>query len=99
MKKTIIILFAIICLVISSGCCKPIVEKEYIQVTIPDIPADPEFYPVTWGTIRCPVYDEKQTCFYYYLDEKNAKNLLKDWELNRSQTEDLKTILKGLNRR
>lgn len=95
MKKTILISFAIICLVISAGCCKPIIEKEYIQITIPSIQADPDFYSVKWGMLNCP-FNEKEMC--YYLDETNAKNLLKDWELSSSQREDLKTILKGIGR-
>lgn len=95
MKKIIFLLFAIFCLIISAGCCKPVIEKEYIQITIPDVSPDPDFYSVKWGMLNCP-FNEKEMC--YYLDETNAKNLLKDWELSESQKSDLKIIIKGLRR-
>jgi hypothetical protein len=95
MKNAMLLLIVIPCLMFSAGCCKPIIEKEYIQITIPDTSADPEFYSVKWGMLKCP-FNEKEMC--YYLDETNAKNLLKDWELKDAQVEDLKTILKGLRR-
>ena len=71
-----------------TACCKPIVEKEYVRPEIPATPADPVLYDVRWTLADG----------FYRLDEENAKNLLKDWELLRAQLDDLKTILDGLRK-
>ena len=53
------------------------------------MPAEPEYYPVVFG--RCAEG--------YYLDEENAKNLLKNLAIEDAHTADLKSILGSLKQK
>lgn len=70
------------------GCSstKQIVKTEYIKEHVPDLPKEPEYYPVQW--------QEKDGM--YYMDEGNAKNLLKNREFDKGYQEEMKKILKHL---
>jgi hypothetical protein len=74
-----------------TGCtpAKQIVRTEYVYPTIPPLPAEPEYYPVVFG--RCAEG--------YCLDEKNAKNLLKNLTIEDAHAADLKSILESLKRK
>ncbi len=70
------------------GCSstKQIVKTEYIKQQIPDLPKEPEYYPVQWQ-----VKDG-----LYYFNAENAKNLLKNRELDKAYQEETKEILQHL---
>jgi hypothetical protein len=53
---------------------------------IPEPPPDPDYYPVDW----------KQVGDRYCLDEKDAKNHLKNKALLEGHDSDLKKLLEGL---
>ena len=92
MKKfRLLFLPAMLCWMPLTGCtpAKQIVRTEYVYPTIPPLPAEPEYYPVVFG--RCAEG--------YCLDEKNAKNLLKNLAIEDAHTADLKIILEGLKRK
>ena len=88
MRKSRLLLLAMLCWMPLTGCTpvKQIVKTEYVYPTIPPMPAEPEYYPVVFG--RCAEG--------YYLDEENAKNLLKNLAIEDAHTADLKIILEGL---
>jgi len=71
-----------------TGCTQgnQIVKTEYIRQEIPSIPVSPEYYPVSF-TER----DER-----YCIDAENAKNLLKNRELDKGYQGELKDILNQL---
>lgn len=71
-----------------TGCTQgnQIVKTEYIRQEIPSIPAMPEYYPVS--------FTERDEC--YCIDAENAKNLLKNRELEKGYEEELKDILNQL---
>lgn len=62
------------------------VRTEYIKPSLPELPEEPVYYRVIWHKVGQD----------YCVDEKNAKNLLKNIELMRSYQNDLKTILESL---
>ena len=69
------------------GCSsKQIVKTEYIRQQVPDLPQEPEYYPVVWHN----------KLGFYCLDAENAKNLLKNRELDKGYQEEMKTILQSL---
>ncbi len=69
------------------GCStKQIVRTEYIKQQIPDLPQEPEYYPVQWH----------MSGMSYCLDEGNAKNLLKNRGLDKGYQEELRNILEGM---
>jgi len=63
-----------------------VIKTEYIKQRIPDPPAEPDYYPVTFG----------KTGDAYTLDEANAKALLMNRELEKGYSEELKGILTNL---
>ena len=64
----------------------PIARTEYVKQTIPESPAEPDYYPVVWQKVG----------EFYCVDQKNAKNLLKNWELSKEFVEQHREILEGL---
>lgn len=68
------------------SCSGPIVKTEYVKPTIPELPAEPDYYPVVWQKIE----------ELYTLDAKNAKNLLKNWELIKEFVRQHREIIEGL---
>lgn len=69
------------------GCStKQIIKTEYIKQQIPDLPKEPEYYPVQW----------QSKDGMYCVDEGSAKNLLKNRELDKGYQEEMKEILKHL---
>ena len=87
-KSGLLFLLTMLCWTPLTGCtpAKQIVKTEYVYPTIPPMPTEPEYYPVVFG--RCAEG--------YYLDEKNAKNLLKNLAIEDAHTADLKIILESL---
>ena len=87
MKKRMTLPALLIMLSLTSltGCTQgnQIVKTDYIRQEIPSIPASPEFYPVSF--IK---RDE-----YYCIDAENARNLLKNRELEKGYQDELKEIL------
>jgi hypothetical protein len=75
-----------LCLTLSIGCSKSLVRTEYIKQTLPAKPVPPEYYPVEWTV------DEEGN---YQLDEKNAKNLLKNMALMRDYLRQWEKIYEG----
>ena len=70
---------------------RQIVKTEYIKQQIPPLPAEPEYYSVQFKSVEWAPgqYD-------YCLDPENAKNLLKNRELDKGYQEEMKEILQGL---
>ncbi len=62
------------------------VRTEYIKQQVPEPPPRPEYYPVTWQA-----KDDQ-----YSLDAQNARNLLKNRELDKGYQEEMEEILKQL---
>jgi hypothetical protein len=62
------------------------VRTEYIKQTLPAKPEPPKYYPVEWT-----VDEEGRYC----LDEKNAKNLLKNMALMRDYLRQWEKIYEG----
>ena len=63
-----------------------VVKTEYVRQQIPDPPAEPDYYPVTFN----------KSGDSYMLDEGNAKALLMNRELDKGYREELKSILMNL---
>ena len=76
-----------LCLMLSTGCGKSLVRTEYIKQTLPAKPEPPKFYPVEWKV------DENG---HYYLDERNAKNLLKNMALMRDYIRQWEELYGGM---
>jgi hypothetical protein len=68
------------------GCSssKQIVKTEYIKQQVSELPKEPEYYEVKW--------QEKNGI--YCVDKDNAKNLLKNRELDKGYQEEMREILK-----
>lgn len=69
-----------------SGTPQQIIKTEYIKQQIPEIPKEPEYYKVIWegcGNKHC-------------VDDANARNLKKNYELMKMYQMDLRNILEGL---
>lgn len=77
----------ILCLTTLMACSHQVVRTEYVKQQIPAVPAEPNYYPVKWG---------KGTAGTYFVDQMNAKSLLKNMELMKGYQKDLKTILLDL---
>jgi DNA gyrase/topoisomerase IV subunit B len=78
-----------LCLTLLTACSSPqIVRTEYIYQQIPPLPEAPVMYPVQW----------QRAGALYALDERNAKALLKNWELQRGYAAELRAILEALKR-
>ena len=71
-----------------TGCtpAKQIVKTEYVYQAIPPLPTEPEYYPVVFGICAEG----------YYLDEENAKNLLKNLAIGDAYAAELKSVLEGM---
>lgn len=70
------------------GCsARQIVKTEYIKQQVPDLPKEPEYYPVKWYP-----YD----LMFYCVDRIDAKNLLKNRELDKGYQEEMRKILEGM---
>jgi hypothetical protein len=63
-----------------------IVKTEYVRQQIPDPPAEPDYYPVTFG----------KGGDTYTLDEANAKALLMNRELEKGYSDEMRGILMNL---
>lgn len=85
MKKVTIL---ILCLFFLMGCTstRQIVKTEYIKQQAPPLPVEPEYYSVDFKNIQGN----------YCLDPENAKNLLKNRELDKGYQEEMREILQGL---
>ncbi len=92
MKRGILLLAALTTLSLSSlTACIPsparqIVKTEYIRQQVPSPPAAPGYYPVEFT----------EQGGMYCLDLGNAKNLLKNRELDRGYQDEMKEILDQL---
>jgi hypothetical protein len=66
-----------------TGPARQIVKTEYIKQQVPEPPAEPAYYTVTWqaGDGR------------YCLDPENAKNLLKNTEIMKANKNEMRGIL------
>lgn len=64
--------------------CSAISRVSYIKPTIPQMPVKPVFYAVIFGQGD------------YCLDERNAKNILKNKELMDDYTRQLEAIIEGV---
>ena len=86
MKKKIILMT--LCLICLTACSseRQVIKTEYIKQQIPPLPAEPQYYPVEFRKI-----DNN-----YCLDAQNAKNLLKNRELDKGYQQELREILQGL---
>lgn len=68
------------------GCTfSPIKETEYVKQTLPVAPADPVYYQVTFQKING----------FYCLDVNNAKDILKNRELDNGVKTEYKAIWEG----
>lgn len=76
------------CLMLLTGCIhqSKIVKTEYIKPEIPPLPESPQYYSVE--------FLKKDDL--YCLDRENAKNLLKNRELDKAYQEELRTIIESL---
>lgn len=70
-----------------TACSRQVVRTEYVRQQVPSLPSEPSYYPVKWG---------KGTDGTYFVDQMNAKNLLKNIELMKGYQKDLRTILLDL---
>lgn len=64
--------------------CSGITKVSYVKPVIPEMPTKPVFYDVRFGQGD------------YCLDERNAKNMLKNKALMDDYTRQLEAILEGL---
>lgn len=71
---------------IACSSTKQIVKTEYIKQQVPDLPKEPEYYPVQW----------QSKDGIYYFDTENAKNLLKNRELDKGYQKEMRTILEHI---
>lgn len=76
----------ILFLMLLPGCSNPIVKTEYIKPTIPELPAPPDYYEVIWQKIG----------ELYCTNGQGAKNLLKNWELDKDYVTQHREIIEGL---
>ena len=76
---------AMLSLIVLMGC-SAITKTVYIKPEIPEPPAKPEYYRVIF---------QKQNELYC-IDEDNAKNLLKNREIDKAYQEEMSGILEGL---
>lgn len=83
MKRAILL---ILCLMLSVGCSHSYVATKYIRQSIPEPPAEPEYYSVEW---------EKKEGLYC-VNPEGAKNLLKNIELMKGYQRELRLILEEL---
>ncbi len=73
----------------SIGCStatKQVIKTEYIKQQVPELPKEPEYYPVRWqgkGEMYC-------------VDAGGAKALLKNRERDKAYQEEMREILKHL---
>ena len=79
------VLLAILFLIVSIGC-SGITKTVYIKPDIPELPAKPGYYSVEF----------QKNGGLYCVDEGNAKNLLKNREVDKGYQEELRTIIEGL---
>lgn len=70
------------------GCSatKQIVKTEHIKQQVPELPKEPEYYPVMW-------LDKNGM---YCINNEAAKNLLKNIEIMKGYQEEMQKILKHL---
>lgn len=75
-----------LCLMLLTGCSGKYIKTEYIKQSIPELPAEPEYYPVQW--------QKKNGAYCIYPED--AKNLLKNIELMKGYQRELRVILEEL---
>jgi hypothetical protein len=68
------------------SCSGPIVKTEYVKPTIPELPAEPDYYEVIWNKVGD----------LYCVDARGAKNLLKNRELDKDFVQQHQEIIEGL---
>jgi len=85
MKQLLLILFCL-SLISCSPVVKGMVKTEYIKQEIPELPEEPSYYKVEWHKVNGS----------YCVDKENAKNLLKNIELMRGYSQELRLILEEL---
>ena len=85
----LLLLLPMLCWLSLTGCspARQIVRAEYVAPVIPDVPAVPEYWSVTWQAKGAGLWS---------LDERNAKNLLRNIELMKSYQTDMRVILEDL---
>ena len=64
----------------------PIARTEYVKPTIPELPAEPDYYEIIWQKIGD----------LYCVDGQNAKNLLKNRILDKDFVQQHQEIIEGL---
>lgn len=64
--------------------CSTVSKSVYVKPVVPDMPAKPSYYDVSWGKGA------------YCMDEHNAKNLLKNRELEKDYIAQLEAIITGM---
>jgi hypothetical protein len=69
-----------------AGCSSPVVKTEYVKPTIPELPAEPDYYEIIWQKIGD----------LYCVDGQNAKNLLKNRILDKDFVQQHQEIIEGL---
>ena len=92
MKRTVLLLAVMTLSFMNLTACTPprqIVRTEYIRQQVPPLPAPPEYYSVEF----------KAREGLYCLDMDNAKNLLKNRELDKAYQEETGSILMQLKGR
>ena len=94
MKRTVLLLAMLTLFSVSLTACTPprqIVKTEYIRQQVPPLPAVPEYYSVKFKSVEWAPgqYD-------YCLDPGNAKNLLKNKELDKGYQEEMRDTLTQL---
>lgn len=85
MKRFIAIILLLL-MISLSACCKPIAQVEYVKQPVPELPSEPTYFNVQW----------LENVGLYCVDASNAKNLLKNIEIEKAYGNDLKAILDGL---
>ena len=88
MKRVASLLLALILCSIFSTACSPrqIARTEYLTAPVPELPAEPEYWPVIWIRI------DGGLC----IDDGNAKNLVKNVAILRAHRDELLGILRDL---
>lgn len=74
-----------------TACSRQIVKTEYIKQQVPELPKEPEYYPVIWVNRLIG-----ESVNRYCLDAENAKNLLKNRELEKGYQRELRKILEQI---
>ena len=85
--KRVFLLALILCSIASMACSpRQVVRTEYLPALVPELPAEPQYWPVAWIRI------DGGLC----IDDGNAKNLIKNIEILRAHRDELMGILRDL---